>query len=184
MQQTVEWAQGVAEQLLAEELPRRWAHTQGVARQARALADQLGDDADLVEAAAWLHDIGYASSVSFTGFHPLDGARYLRDVQGADDLLCRLVANHSGATFEAEERELAGQLAMEFSLADRHLHLLDAVTACDLATSPDGKPESAKTRVAEILRRYPPDNVVHRAVSRSGASLIETSHRVLGGCAA
>ena len=32
---------------------------------------------DLV-AAAWLHDIGYAPELVETGFHPLDGARYLR----------------------------------------------------------------------------------------------------------
>jgi putative nucleotidyltransferase with HDIG domain len=184
MRRTVEWARGVAEQLLAGGLPGRWAHTRGVARQARALADQLGDDAGLVEAAAWLHDIGYAPAISVTGFHPLDGARYLRDGLGADDLLCRLVANHTGAAFEAEERQLADQLATEFSLADRHSYLLDALTTCDLATSPGGEPESAENRVAEILRRYPPDNVVHRAVNRSCAGLIEASHRVLGGSAA
>ena len=34
-------------------------------------------------AAAWLHDIGYAPAVDDTGFHPLDGARYLRDVEQA-----------------------------------------------------------------------------------------------------
>jgi hypothetical protein len=29
--------------------------------------------------------------LAVTGFHPLDGARYLRDVAKADALLCRLV---------------------------------------------------------------------------------------------
>jgi hypothetical protein len=40
----------------------------------------LGYSTDFV-AAAWLHDIGYAPAIaeSGTGFHPLDGARYLRD---------------------------------------------------------------------------------------------------------
>ena len=59
---------------------------------ARGLAPVLGADADLLEAAAWLHDIGYAPSLVATGFHPLDGARYLRDTQHADAMLCRLVA--------------------------------------------------------------------------------------------
>jgi len=40
----------------------------------------------------------------------LDGARYLRDVQHADALLCRLVAHHSCAIIEAGERGLADVL--------------------------------------------------------------------------
>jgi hypothetical protein len=54
------WAQLLARALLQEPLPRRWAHVQGVAARARSLAPVLGADADLLEAAAWLHDIGYA----------------------------------------------------------------------------------------------------------------------------
>ena len=98
------WAGHLAQALLQEPLPRRWAHVQGVADRARSLAPVLGGDADLVEAAAWLHDIGYAPGLAVTGFHPLDGARYLRDARHADVLLCRLVAHHSCALIEAEER--------------------------------------------------------------------------------
>jgi hypothetical protein len=54
------WAQRLAQALLQESLPRRWAHVQGVAARAHSLAAVLGADADLLEAAAWLHDIGYA----------------------------------------------------------------------------------------------------------------------------
>ena len=78
-----DWAEATARKLLAKPLPRRWAHTQGVAATARSLAPVLGPDADLVTAAAWLHDIGYAPDVAATGFHPLDGARHLRDNEGA-----------------------------------------------------------------------------------------------------
>src|ERR1700753_3376670 len=92
-----DWAAELARKLLEVPLPRRWAHVQGVAAQARTLAPILGDDADLLEAAAWLHDIGYSPELVETGFHPLDGARYLRDVDHADATLCRLVANHSYA---------------------------------------------------------------------------------------
>src|SRR6202047_674161 len=100
------WASEIARKLLEAPLPRRWAHTQGVARQARSLGPILGDDADLLEAAAWLHDIGYSPELADTGFHPLDGARYLRDVQHAAPALYRLVANHSCAILEADERGL------------------------------------------------------------------------------
>jgi HD superfamily phosphodiesterase len=70
------WAEPFAQALLQESFPRRWAHVQGVAARARSLASVLGADADLLEAAAWLHDIGYASGPAATGLHSLDGARY------------------------------------------------------------------------------------------------------------
>jgi hypothetical protein len=66
------WAHQLARALLHEPLPRRWAHVQGVAARARSLASVLEADADLLEAAAWLHDIGYAPSLATTGLHQLD----------------------------------------------------------------------------------------------------------------
>src|SRR5580693_6800176 len=101
------WAQDLARTLLADPLPRRWSHVQGVAARARSLASSLGPDVGLLEAAAWLHDIGYLPDLASTGLHGLDGARYLRDLQHAEPLLCRLVAHHSCAVIEAEERGLA-----------------------------------------------------------------------------
>jgi hypothetical protein len=67
------WGEQLARELLQEPLPRRWAHVQGVAARARGLAPVLGADADLMEAAAWLHDIGYAPGLGATGLHQLDG---------------------------------------------------------------------------------------------------------------
>ena len=84
------WAGHLTQTLLEESLPRRWAHVQGVAARARSLAPVLGADAELLEAAAWLHDIGYAPGLAVAGLHALDGARYLRDAQHADAMLCRL----------------------------------------------------------------------------------------------
>jgi HD superfamily phosphodiesterase len=74
------WAEQLARKLLENPLPRRWSHVQGVAARARGLAPVVGGDAGLLEAAAWLHDIGYSPELAGTGFHPLDGARYLGDV--------------------------------------------------------------------------------------------------------
>jgi putative nucleotidyltransferase with HDIG domain len=79
MNALVSWAIHLSQALLQESLPRRWAHVQGVAARARSLAPVLGADAELLEAAAWLHDIGYAPGLTVTGLHALDGARYLRD---------------------------------------------------------------------------------------------------------
>src|SRR5947207_11845424 len=115
------WAGHLARALLQEPLPRRWAHVQGVAARARGLAAVLGADADPLEAAAWLHDIGYPPGLAVTGLHALDGARYLRDAQHADAMLCRLVAHHSCATIEAGERGLAdgSQLVIRLTLSAR-----------------------------------------------------------------
>jgi HD domain-containing protein len=65
-------------QYLLEPLPDRWLHTVAVALRAHQLAVTVNPiDRPVLLAAAWLHDIGYSPLVQDTGFHPLDGARYL-----------------------------------------------------------------------------------------------------------
>jgi hypothetical protein len=78
------------------------------------LTPVLGADSDLLHAAGWLHDIGYAPGLAVTGLHALDGARHLRDVHQAGAMLCRLPAHDSCAIVEADERGLADVLALEF----------------------------------------------------------------------
>ena len=170
------WAADVARQHLAAPLPRRWAHTQGVAARARSLAPILGENAGLLEAAAWLHDIGYAPHLPATGFHPLDGARHLRDVERAGDVLCRLVAHHSCAIIEAEERGLARQLLSEFRPARGDL--TGALIYCDMTTSPDGACTGVEERLAETVTRYGPGHLVTRSITRSGPHLAGAVARV------
>ncbi|SKA14275.1 Predicted HD superfamily hydrolase [Marinactinospora thermotolerans DSM 45154] len=172
------WARDLAQRLLEEPLPRRWAHTQGVAGQAATLVPLLGDDTDLVTAAAWLHDIGYSPALAVTGFHPLDGARYLRDVEKADERLCSLVAHHSGAWVEAGERGLQDELVEEFAFPPAHL--LDALTYSDMTTGPDGTRLPVERRLAEILERYAPGDIVHRSITRSRLALTASVHAVEG----
>jgi hypothetical protein len=166
------WAEQTARNLLSEPLPRRWAHVQGVAATARTLAPVLGPDTDLVTAAAWLHDIGYAPALADTGFHPLDGARYLRDTEHADAELCSLVAYHSGAINEADERGLAAELTREFRPARRDPS--DALIYCDMTTGPDGQRTTVEQRLAEIQARYGPEDPVSHAIARS-APLLTTA---------
>jgi hypothetical protein len=160
-----DWGEEVARKVLEIPLPRRWAHSQGVAARARSLAPILGGDAGLLEAAAWLHDIGYAPELDDTGFHPLDGARYLRDIQHADPLLCSLVAHHSCALIEAEERGLADALTAEFASAPDLLTA--ALIYSDMTTGPDGDQVSFAWRIRNIRARYSPEHPVSRAISRS-----------------
>jgi hypothetical protein len=170
------WAQGLARSLLADALPRRWAHVQGVAARARSLAPALGTDAGLLEAAAWLHDIGYLPDLAQTGLHSLDGARYLRDAEHAGPLLCRLVAHHSCAVIEAEERGLAALLTSEFPPPP--LHLADALTFSDITTSPDGEQVQVERRLAEILNRYGSAHLVSRFIRRATPQILEAVGRV------
>src|ERR1700726_2187467 len=156
------WAEHLARALLQEPLPGRWAHVQGVAARARGLAAVLGADGDRLEAAAWLHDIGYAPGLAVTGLHALDGARYLRDAQHADAMLCRLVAHHSCAVIEAGERGLADVLSLEFDPAP--YALASVLTFCDMTTSPDGELVPVERRLAEIHQRYGPGYLVSRSI--------------------
>jgi hypothetical protein len=170
------WAQGLARTLLADALPRRWAHVQGVAARARSLAPAVGADAGLLEAAAWLHDIGYLPELATTGLHGLDGARYLRDIEHADPMLCRLVAHHSCAVIEAEERGLVGILRREFGLPPQPL--ADALTCCDMTTSPDGEHVHVDRRLAEIHDRYGSGHLVSRSIRRATPMILQAVGQV------
>ncbi|MFI9829581.1 HD domain-containing protein [Streptomyces sp. NPDC051913] len=172
------WARDLARSLLAEPLPRRWAHSQGVAAKAQSLAGILGADAELLWAAAMLHDIGYAPSLATTGFHPLDGARYLRGRSAADERLVRLVANHSHALLEAEERGLREELESEFPILLDDAELVDALVYCDMTTTPDGTPTTVDARLAEILTRYDRDSLVGRFIRRADEDLRAAVYRV------
>jgi hypothetical protein len=165
------WAEELARTLLEGPLPRRWAHVQGVAARARSIAPTLGSDAALLEAAAWLHDIGYLPELAGTGLHQLDGARYLRDVQHAEPMLCRLVAHHSFAVIEAEERGLAEILCREFEPASQVL--ANALTFCDMTTSPDGEPVHVDRRLAEIHSRYGSEHLVSRSIHRATPMILD-----------
>ena len=149
-------AEHLAQALLWEPLPRRWAHVQGVAARARSLTTVLGADADLLEAAAWLNDIGYVPDLAVTSLHALDGARYLRDAQHAEVMLCCLVAHHFCAICEAEVRGLAEVLGLEFKPAPQALS--SALTFCDMTTSPDGGPYRSKGGWPKYMIATAPDN--------------------------
>jgi hypothetical protein len=180
MQPEAAWARELARTLLEESLPRRWIHSQGVAARAESLAALVGEDADILQAAAWLHDIGYSPGIAKTGFHPLDGARYLRDLQHANNRLCRLVAYHSCARIEAEERGLGDVLEGEFP-PDHNDPLNSPLIYCDMTTDPDGRPVTFDERLEEILSRYGDESVVGRSM-RKAESAIRSAIRTVTQC--
>jgi HD domain len=174
------WAKAQAERLIAS-LGDRWAHVQAVAGEAHRVAAVLPThDGDLLVAAAYLHDIGYAPSLNRLGFHPVDGAWFIR-THGQERLAC-LVAHHSGARFEAEERGLVDELAA-FPVEDGPV--MDALIFADMTTGPVGQPMTLDERISDVQRRYPPDDPVPRAMVRARpllqAAIDRTRHRLDGG---
>jgi putative nucleotidyltransferase with HDIG domain len=143
-------AQTLAWTVLAD-LPDRWAHTAAVARRAGELAVTVDPaERDLLVAAAWLHDIGYGPALRRTGFHPLDGAGYLRE-NGWPERVCGLVAHHSGAVYTARVQRLESALG---DFPRERSPLSDALTYADQTVGPRGQPMTLERRLAEMLARH------------------------------
>ena len=140
----------------------RLAHSARVAYQVHRVSYLLdGHWQSAIADAAWLHDVGYHEQIALTGFHPLDGARWLRDRDWPIET-CRLVAWHSAAPVEGRLRGLHQELAAEFDPPPPMASA--ALTWADLTSSPCGEPWSVARRLAEILRRYPANSIVHDAI--------------------
>ena len=162
------WYESCASELL-KPLGGRWLHVEGVGRCAEKVASRAlsSEDQSVLIAAAWLHDIGYAPQIALTGFHPLDGAKYLRTI-GADERIVALVAHHSCARFEAELRDL-GQALDAFKREEGAV--ADALIYADMVTGPRGQSLTVDQRLANIFERYPEGSVVHTAISRAAGEL-------------
>jgi putative nucleotidyltransferase with HDIG domain len=160
--------------LLLADMGDRWRHTRGVAGRAAELAAALHLDADLLVAAAWLHDIGYADCVRDTGFHPIDGARHLRG-QGWPAHVSGLVAHHSGARFAAAARGLTRALA---AFPDGPAPISDALTYADQTVGPDGTRVTPAQRRAEMLRRHGPGSCNAEVDHLRGPHLLAVARRV------
>lgn len=159
---------------LVEHLGRRWLHVQAVAAAAEDIASRTGLDVETLVAAAWLHDVGYAEELRETGFHPVDGARFLRR-EGWDEQVVRLVAHHSCSRYEAGLRGLDHALG-EFPRPSPELE--DALCFCDMTTGPGGTRVSVTDRLAEIQTRYGEGDVVTRFIDVARGELVDSVNRV------
>jgi len=170
------WAALNAEKFLSP-LGNRWQHVQQVAEQARHVERAVPrSDRDLLVAASYLHDLGYAPALASIGFHPLDGARWLRQ-NGPSDRLARLVAHHSCAIYEARVRGLYDELISEFQPEDSATY--DALVFCDMTTGPTGERVTFEARISEIFRRYGEDHEVSRALRLSHNCLTSCHDRTI-----
>lgn len=168
-----DWAEGHARDLLRP-LRRRWWHARAVAETARELGSELmPPDAEVLVAAAYLHDIGYTPGLASTGFHPLDGARYLRAL--GLERLAGLVAHHTGARSEAKLRGLQPALA-EFD--DEHSLVSAALTYCDLTTGPSGERMTPEQRLNDVEARYGAGSPVTQGLGAAWPELTAGVHHV------
>jgi hypothetical protein len=145
-------ARELAERRLAKTEPRRWRHVRGVGVKAERVSRALSledRDRDVLVAAGYVHDIGYAPSLKRTGLHQLDGARFIRKL--GDERLACLVAHHSEARFEVGIRGYEDELS-KYPREDTKVY--DALVYCDLTTGPDGRTMTFQDRIREVYERY------------------------------
>jgi len=156
----------------------RRQHSLAVGRKVEAEAGRVAPAlrSDLV-AGAVLHDVGYGHSA--TGFHPLDGARFLRD-QGFGAVVCHLVVHHSASTLEAEVRGLGLSAYKPFAV-NQDLGAAHAVLWwADMTTGPQGQDVTVEHRLEEICARYGPNDVVTRFIKRARPILLAAGQSPVG----
>jgi putative nucleotidyltransferase with HDIG domain len=161
-------------QILLDGATERWRHTIGVARRAEELAGTVDSGAEMLISAAWLHDIGYSPAVRDTGFHPLDGARYL-DRHRWPARLSALVAHHSGACFVAAA---SGMTAALDAYPREESAVADALTYADQTVGPAGRRMTLQDRVTDMLDRHGPDSPNARAHNLRWPYLLAVADRV------
>ena len=81
-----------------------------------------------------------------------------------NERLASLVAHHSEAEFEARLRGY--DLALD-AFPREHSTVADALTYCDMTTSPTGSNISFQERISEILNRYSEKDIVAQSIRQA-----------------
>ena len=106
-------AKEIAGRHLAKPLPRRWHHVQAVGGKAERIGSVLldGGDVQILAAAAWLHDIGYAPVTTGPDGQDVDVPARLGEIRtryGPDHVVTRFILSAEpqlvAATRRTEER--------------------------------------------------------------------------------
>ena len=155
----------------------RLAHSAAAARVAAQAAGALArQEAEIIVAAAWLHDIGYAPTLRKTGYHPVDGALALMR-EAWPDRVVRLVAHHGLAALEAPFYSVAHHLGVIDPVPGLAAELL---IYADMTSGTRGEPVSPLER-AEHMRRNDRKGPVPEEVRESRyASLVSIAVGVSG----
>ncbi len=131
-------------------------HSRAVAERAESVSGVVEPaERDLLVAAAYLHDIGYAPGIACRGFHPVDGGNWVASHGYAR--LASLVAHHSGSKHEASLRGLSAELA---AFVEERTIVAAALAYCDLTVGPDGEAMTPEERLADVEERHGIDGPV------------------------
>ncbi len=165
-------ARNTAAELISDRDPR-WPHVRAVGETAQQLL-QLGVIGPDLAMAAWLHDIGHAPTITRTGFPALDAARYLTE-QAAPAAVVGLVAWHSGAWFEADERRLRDARAGALTTWPDSHRLKVAFETCTRVASSSMLSPAATRRPRRSAGSAPATNRSARLTSRVAAIRLRIS---------
>jgi hypothetical protein len=80
------------------------------------------------------------------------------------------VAHHCCAVNEAEDPGPIHDLMNEFRTTGQFLS--DALTCCDMTTTPKGEPIEVERRLTEILSRYGDGHLITRSIKRSSPHIV------------
>lgn len=140
---------------------KRLTHIQAVAASVRQSVIDLNHSGytpgiDTAEAycAALLHDIGYVEDLALTGFHPVDGAVFLRS--SGYPRLAELIIGHSNSPEQAQLRGISGVAASADIIAE-------LITYWDVQTKQGGEQVTYEERLADIIKRYGEESAVTQA---------------------
>lgn len=160
-------AASTAQRMLAGD---RLAHSLAVGERTANYSQALTPrEAELVAIAGFLHDIGYSTQCVDTGWHPLDGARWMQ-WNGWDLEICHLVVWHTCSWHEARLRGLDHLAVREFGPPTTN-RVADALTAADLTTGPTGATVSLEQRLTDIRSRYQPGDIVLDALDQAESDM-------------
>jgi hypothetical protein len=145
------WAEDRAAELLPDTSRDRRAHVNEAIALAREISPMFeSHEAELLVAAAAVHDLGHSPRLRDTGFEPLDAARYV-DSCGAPAALARLAANYFGVQAEASLRGLSD---LYEPYPDEMSEVRDAFWYCDLRAGAAGQRVTVARRCDEVRERY------------------------------
>lgn len=151
----------------------RWPHTCAVAGRSEALVGTLSPrEGDALVAAAFLHDIGYAPKLHWSGHHGIDGAVHLAAI--GEHRLAALVAHHSASAAEAA---LLGLAYLQRQYVPEHSTVADALTYFDMTTGPGGQVLTLQQRVDDVVLRYGRGHLVTLALQAAMPRLLRAVHR-------
>lgn len=169
--------------------PKRRDHILAVAEHAKRVYESLHDQDRLlccpkeVYCAALLHDIGYLPEIAQilegsslympTGWHPIDGANYLR-LRG-EERLAELIEGHSHALEVAVARGIPA-----FSRSEELVAKI--ITYCDIHTGPGGELLTYEQRLDDICHRKGIASLEYQSHLKAKAGIQKIIHEIHSLC--